>query len=104
MVLVGVMFIPGTFLRRKHWWTQCTKERLTESPRFLVWKGQRELAWNILKRLHHDPRNASDTDAEAEFTQIVRQVEVDKEDEPTFYKIFKKPTWRRRAILVFFLL
>jgi len=69
-----------------------------------VWKGQREQAWMILKRLHHDPRNASEADAEAEFTQIVRQVEVDKEEKPTFYKMFTKPSWRRRSILVFFLL
>jgi MFS family permease len=85
LVLAGVWFIP-------------------ESPRFLIWKGQREQAWTILKRLHHDPRIASEADAEAEFTQIVRQVEADKEDEPTFYKMFTKPTWRRRAILVIFLL
>ncbi|KAJ9604753.1 hypothetical protein H2200_010867 [Cladophialophora chaetospira] len=84
-LLFGVWFIP-------------------ESPRFLVWKGQRERAWLILKRLHHDPRNASEADAKAEFTQIVRQVEVDKEDEPTFYKMFTKPSWRRRSVLVFFLL
>lgn len=104
MVLIGVMFIPGTFLCLIHRRYQCTKERPAESPRFLIWKGQRELAWNVLKKLHHNPQSASDAEAEAEFTQIQRQVEVDKEDEPTFYKIFKKPTWRRRAILVIFLL
>lgn len=54
-----------------------------ESPRYLIWQGRREEAWNILKRLHHNPSNPSDADAGAEFTQIVRQVELDKEDNVT---------------------
>ena len=75
-----------------------------ESPRYLVWKDRREEAWIIMKKLHHDPANSSDDDARAEFTQIVRQVDIDKEENPTFYKMFKKPTWRRRSLLVLFLL
>jgi hypothetical protein len=75
-----------------------------ESPRYLVWQNRRDEAWNILKRLHHDPLNPSEADAGAEFTQILRQVEMDKEENPTFWKMFKKPSWRRRSMSVFFLL
>ncbi|KEF58321.1 uncharacterized protein A1O9_06247 [Exophiala aquamarina CBS 119918] len=75
-----------------------------ESPRYLIWKGKKDEAWAILKRLHHDPSNPSEADASAEFTQILRQVEMDKEENPTFWKMFKVPSWRRRSISVLFLL
>ncbi len=83
--LVGLQFVP-------------------ESPRYLIWKGENEKAWAILQRLHHDPSHASDSDFMAEFTQIVRQVDIDKEENPTFYKMFKKPSWRRRSLLTMWLL
>ena len=57
-----------------------------------MWKGRREEAWTIIKKLHHDPLNLSEADASTEFTQIVRQVDADNEENPTFYQIFKKPT------------
>jgi hypothetical protein len=54
--------------------------------------------------LHHDPSEPSEDAARAEFTQIVRQVESDKEENAGFIQMFKKPTWRRRSLLVIFLL
>ena len=78
--------------------------KYTESPRYLIWKGRKEEAWDILKRLHHDPSNPSEADAGAEFTQILRQVEMDREENPTFWKMFEVPSWRRRSISVLLLL
>lgn len=75
-----------------------------ETPRYLIWKGEREKALAILKKLHHDPTHTSDADVMAEFTQIVRQVEVEKEDSPSYYQMFKKPSWRRRSLLTMWLL
>lgn len=83
---------------------ECTNEVYLESPRYLVWQGKREQAWDILKRLHHDSSNPSEADAGAEFMQIVRQFELDQEDTVTFLKMFQKPSWRRRSISVLFLL
>jgi plasmid replication initiation protein len=54
--------------------------------------------------LHHDPNDAEDTMALAEFVQISQQVEHDKEMRATYWDILKKPSWRKRAILVLFLL
>lgn len=101
-MLVGLLFIPG----RLETWDNLV-DVLTgdaESPRYLIWRGRRDEAWTILKRLHHDPANPSDADAAAEFSQIVRQVDIDKEEKPTFWKMFRKPSWRRRSISVLFLL
>jgi hypothetical protein len=69
-----------------------------------VWREQREEAWNIIRKLHSDPSDHSEAGARAEFTQIVRQVEADKEENATFYKMFKVPSLRRRSLLVVFLL
>ncbi len=108
-VLAGVFFVPGMMNEissssKLFPAMECTNEVNLESPRFLVWQGKREQAWDILKRLHHDPSSPSDADARAEFTQIVRQFELDKEDTVTFLKMFQKPSWRRRSISVLLLL
>lgn len=78
--------------------------QLTETPRYLVWAGKKEQAWRILHRLHHDPHDGEDRAAHAEYTQIVLQVEHDKEAKAGFIQIFRRPTWRRRAFSVLFLL
>ncbi|KAI1627054.1 general substrate transporter [Exophiala viscosa] len=75
---------------------------VSETPRFLVWRGQREEAWRVIKKLHYDPADPQDEGARAEFTQIVRQVEFDKEQNTSFIQMFKKPTWRRRSLLAMF--
>ncbi|CAK7215420.1 hypothetical protein SCUCBS95973_002466 [Sporothrix curviconia] len=56
---IGVWFIP-------------------ESPRWLVLKDRKEDAWTVVRRLHHDPEDAEERNAQAEFTQICRQVAFDK--------------------------
>ncbi|KIV85577.1 hypothetical protein PV11_01255 [Exophiala sideris] len=75
---------------------------VSETPRFLVWRGQREEAWRVIRKLHYDPADAGEEGARAEFTQIVRQVEFDKEQNTSFVQMFKKPTWRRRSLLAMF--
>ncbi len=75
---------------------------VTESPRYLVWREKREQAWDIIRKLHHDPSDPTEEAARAEFTQIVRQVEFDKEANVSFYQMFKKPSWRRRSLAAMF--
>lgn len=60
LLLIGIWFIP-------------------ESPRWLIWDGQNDKAWQILQRIHHDPTDAQDLAAHAEFIQVKKQVVFDKE-------------------------
>ncbi|PMD47956.1 general substrate transporter [Hyaloscypha variabilis F] len=83
-LLVGLPFIP-------------------ESPRYLAWIGQNAEAWAVIQRIHNDPSDPSNSFAHAEFTQIVRQVEHDKEQKAGYIQMFLKPSWRRRSLLVMFL-
>ncbi|KAJ9614304.1 hypothetical protein H2200_002440 [Cladophialophora chaetospira] len=101
-LLIGLLFVPGDLENTTQEASKLTK--CSESPRYLIWQGKREEAWDVLKRLHHDPANLSESDAGAEFTQIMRQVELDKEDKFTFLKMFQKPSWRRRSMLAMALL
>ncbi|RVX72806.1 hypothetical protein B0A52_03159 [Exophiala mesophila] len=74
-----------------------------ESPRYLAWRGKLEEAWAVVQKLHKDKDDPNQEIAQAEFTQIVRQVEAEKEDQATFITMFKKPSWRKRSLLAFFI-
>ena len=58
----------------------------------------------MLRKLHRNPDDPNDSMALAEFFQISQQVNHDKELRATYYDIFKRPSWRKRALLVMFLL
>ena len=66
-------------------------------------KGHNAEAWTIIKRLHQSATDPDDSFAHAELTQIVRQVEFDKENKVGYIDMFKKPSWRRRSILAMFI-
>lgn len=68
-----------------------------------MWREKRAEAWEIIRKLHHDPSDPSEAAAHAEFTQIVRQVEFDREENTSFYQMFKKPSLRRRSLAAMFL-
>jgi MFS family permease len=76
--LVGIFFIP-------------------ESPRWLCMKGREEEAETVLKRLH---KNSGDPDgdfARAEFFQIREQIALDSQLDNSWYRLFTKPSYRKRA-------
>lgn len=77
---------------------------LLETPRYLIWSGKKEQAWDVLRRLHQKSDDPEDRMAHAEYTQIVLQVEHDKETKVGWIQIFKIPSLRRRALLGMFLL
>jgi hypothetical protein len=54
--------------------------------------------------MHFDPADPTESAARAELTQIVRQVEHDKEEDTGFLQLFIRPTWRRRTFSVIFLM
>ncbi|CAK7203429.1 hypothetical protein SEUCBS139899_006163 [Sporothrix eucalyptigena] len=82
---IGVWFIP-------------------ESPRWLVLKDRKEDAWQIVHRLHHDPNDTEERNAQAEFTQICRQVAFDKQFDVSYIQMFRRGSWRKRSLLVLFLM
>lgn len=84
-------------------WRTQFDEKSPESPRYLAWRGKLEEAWAVVQKLHKDKDDPNQEMAHAEFTQIVRQVEAEKEENATFITMFKKPSWRKRSLLAFFI-
>ncbi|RVX66768.1 hypothetical protein B0A52_08961 [Exophiala mesophila] len=75
-----------------------------ESPRYLCWVGQAEAALKVIERLHNDQSDPNNAAAYAEFVQIKAQVEIDKEQKSGYITMFTKPSWRRRSLLVVFIM
>jgi Sugar (and other) transporter len=75
----------------------------SESPRYLAWIGQDAKAREILQRIHRDPRDSTNSFADAEFIQIVKQIEHDKVQKAGYIQMFIRPSWRKRSVLVMFL-
>ncbi|OQV04558.1 hypothetical protein CLAIMM_09418 [Cladophialophora immunda] len=84
-LLVGIYFVP-------------------ESPRYLCWIGRHEEALQVIQRLHRDPKDPENSSAQAEFIQIRAQVEKDKEQKSGYVRMFTKPSWRKRSLLVLFIM
>ncbi|KIW05621.1 uncharacterized protein PV09_03492 [Verruconis gallopava] len=77
---------------------------IPESPRFLVWADRKEEAWEVIRKLHYDSQDPEELVAHAEFQQIVLQVDHDKKERVTYWKMFTVPSWRRRSLIAIFLL
>ncbi|KAL4866582.1 general substrate transporter [Aspergillus spectabilis] len=77
---------------------------IPESPRYLALVGKKDEAWEVVRTIHRDPRDPEDEAARAEYTQIVRQIEFDKELGYGYLKMFTRPSWRRRTFLAMFLM
>ncbi|GFF53228.1 probable metabolite transport protein CsbC [Aspergillus lentulus] len=77
---------------------------IPESPRYLALAGRNDEAWEVVRTLHRDPTDFEDEAARAEFTQIIRQTDYDKELGYGYMKMFTRPSWRRRSLLAMFLM
>ncbi|KAK5550704.1 hypothetical protein LTR46_011295 [Exophiala xenobiotica] len=84
VLLIGLLFVP-------------------ESPRYYAWIGQKDKAWEVIQKIHHDATDLEDTAAHAELIQILRQVEHDKEAKTGFRVMFTTPSLRRRCFIAMYL-
>ncbi|KAK5216030.1 hypothetical protein LTR72_010906 [Exophiala xenobiotica] len=75
---------------------------LPESPRYLLTKNKKDEAWAIVRRLHSDPGNEGDAFAKREFFQMSTQIELDMTAKNTYWEIFKRPSYRKRAFMIMF--
>ncbi|KAK5202740.1 hypothetical protein LTR41_011515 [Exophiala xenobiotica] len=79
------------------------RRRLPQSPRYYAWIGQKDKAWEVIQKIHHDATDLEDTAAHAELIQILRQVEHDKEAKTGFRVMFTTPSLRRRCFIAMYL-
>lgn len=77
---------------------------MIESPRYLCWVDKNDEAFKVLERLHRDPTDPDNSTAKAEFLQIQAQVQIDKEQKSSYVRMFTKPSWRKRSLLVIFIM
>ncbi|KAF7548430.1 hypothetical protein G7Z17_g7062 [Cylindrodendrum hubeiense] len=78
----------------------CGILRLPESPRWLVERGHRDEALDIIKKLHHSA-DGDDSFANNEFAQIERQLEYEHSLPSSWSSLFTVPSYRKRAIVGF---
>jgi hypothetical protein len=60
---------------------------IPESPRYLCWVDRHEEAHAILQRLHRDPKDPTNSLAEAEFVQIKQQVQFDRQEKAGYVQV-----------------
>jgi hypothetical protein len=101
-MIIGLPFIPGT--SSSSFPITPADQTLPESPRYLALAGRNDEAWEVVRTLHRDPTDFEDEAARAEFTQIIRQTDYDKELGYGYVKMFTRPSWRRRSLLAMFLM
>jgi hypothetical protein len=76
---------------------------LPESPRWLLAVDREDQAWEIVKRLHSTKDDPEHEYATGEFYQMKTQHNLDRGLDGSWLEMFRRPSYRRRALLSFFL-
>ena len=69
------------------------------SPRWLLSKGRREEAFDVVKRLHRTPDDKEDIAARQEFYLMEKQYEMDTQFVMRPFEIFRTAPNRRRSLI-----
>ena len=89
------MLFPALLLAGIHW--------IPESPRYLLSKGRTDEAWAVVRRLHAGSNDADAEFARREFYQMRKQIELDRTMKTSYAEIFRKPSYRKRALITMYL-
>ncbi|KAF2494373.1 MFS transporter [Lophium mytilinum] len=81
----------------------CWMPFLPESPRWLLAVDRNDEAWQIVKKLHTTKDDPDHEFATAEFYQMKSQHDLDRGLDGSWIEMFRRPSYRRRALLAFFL-
>ncbi|KAH6980636.1 hypothetical protein BKA56DRAFT_550355 [Ilyonectria sp. MPI-CAGE-AT-0026] len=87
------MLAPSILLLGSSW--------LPESPRYLIYHGRLDEGLQVLKKLHSNKNDTTHDLASDEFTEIKRQIELDREHELSWIDLWKKPNTRKRLLCGF---
>jgi MFS family permease len=79
-MLLGLFFVP-------------------ESPRWLMMQDREEQAKEAIFKLHGNVNDASNDLANAEFYQIKKQIAIDRTLGNSWWHMWKKPSYRKRAFI-----
>jgi hypothetical protein len=98
-VLFGLQIIPTILMGVGSFW-------MPESPRYLAFVGRYDETLEVLKRVHSGVTHEGSSEVEGEefyrreYHQIKAQIELDKEEQLGIKDIFRRPSYRRRVLLV----
>ncbi|OCK75229.1 MFS transporter [Lepidopterella palustris CBS 459.81] len=81
----------------------CMMPWLPESPRWLLAVDREDQAWNIVRTLHTSEDDPEHEYATAEFYQMKSQHNLERHLDSSWLEILRRPSYRKRALLAFFL-
>ncbi|KIX10172.1 uncharacterized protein Z518_01253 [Rhinocladiella mackenziei CBS 650.93] len=92
-ILFGFQLLPGACMLAGSPW-------MPESPRWLALTDRYDECLAVLKRIHGNENDESDSFYAREFHQIRAQIELEKSERVSIMDIIRKASYRRRVVLI----